>query len=47
MQAPHKEFALIEDASHFVSFRHPEQFLRLMLTKVRPLVANGEQVAAP
>ncbi|MFI0813394.1 alpha/beta fold hydrolase [Streptomyces echinatus] len=46
VQAPHKEFALIEDASHFASFRHPEQFLRLMLTKVRPLVANQEQVAA-
>ncbi|WP_030277261.1 alpha/beta hydrolase [Streptomyces sp. NRRL B-24484] len=46
VQAPVKDFALIEDASHFASFRHPEQFLNLMLTKVRPLVTNQEQVAA-
>ncbi|MET9958566.1 alpha/beta hydrolase [Streptomyces sp. NPDC006326] len=38
VEAPVKEFALIEDASHFASFRRPDQFLHLMLTRVRPLV---------
>lgn len=38
--APIKGFALIEDASHFASFRHPDRFLDLMLTNVRPVVAN-------
>jgi len=36
--APHKDFALIEDASHFASFRHPDRFLELLLTKVRPVL---------
>ncbi|MFH8380237.1 alpha/beta fold hydrolase [Kitasatospora sp. NPDC018058] len=36
--APVKEFALIRNASHFASFRHPDQFLDLMLTKVRPAI---------
>ncbi|MFB6814048.1 alpha/beta fold hydrolase [Streptomyces sp. NPDC056347] len=36
VEAPVKDFALIPDASHFASFRHPETFLDLMLTKVRP-----------
>ncbi|MFI1911910.1 alpha/beta fold hydrolase [Nocardia sp. NPDC020380] len=35
--APHKEFVLIENASHFAVFRQPEQFLRLLRGKVRPL----------
>ncbi|MET8630995.1 alpha/beta hydrolase [Kitasatospora sp. NPDC004669] len=38
--APAKEFALIRDASHFSSFRHPDQFLDLMLTKVRPAITS-------
>jgi pimeloyl-ACP methyl ester carboxylesterase len=38
--APVKEFALIRDASHFAAFRHPDQFLDLMLTKVRPAITN-------
>ncbi|WEO96855.1 alpha/beta hydrolase [Streptomyces sp. FXJ1.172] len=42
--APVKDFALIREASHFASFRHPEQFLDLMLTKVRPVV-TGEGVS--
>ncbi|OKI25101.1 alpha/beta hydrolase [Streptomyces sp. CB03911] len=46
VRAPLKDFALIEGAGHFASFRHPEQFLHLMLTKVRPLVANQPQPAA-
>ncbi|MFG2566901.1 hypothetical protein ACGFR6_15830 [Streptomyces sp. NPDC048567] len=37
--APAKDFALIEDAGHFASFRHPDRFLELMLTRVRPTVA--------
>ncbi|MEV6050172.1 alpha/beta hydrolase [Streptomyces sp. NPDC052107] len=41
--APVKDFALIRGASHFGSFRHPDQFLDLMLTKVRPVV-TGEAV---
>ncbi|MFI5687530.1 hypothetical protein [Streptomyces sp. NPDC051636] len=38
--APVKDFALIEDASHFASFRHPERFLELMLGKVRPVLGK-------
>lgn len=38
--APVKDFALIEGASHFASFRYPERFLDLMLTKVRPVVTE-------
>ncbi|MFF4019432.1 alpha/beta fold hydrolase [Streptomyces sp. NPDC001843] len=38
--APVKEFALIEDASHFASFRHPDRFLELMLGKVRPALGK-------
>lgn len=45
VQAPVKDFALIRDASHFASFRHPEQFLDLMLTRVRPVVAPDGPVA--
>lgn len=41
--APVKDFALIREASHFASFRHPDQFLNLMLSKVRPVV-TGEAV---
>ncbi|AOR33732.1 proline iminopeptidase [Streptomyces fodineus] len=38
--APVKDFALIPEASHFASFRHPDQFLDLLLTKVRPVVTG-------
>ncbi|GAB2687403.1 alpha/beta fold hydrolase [Kitasatospora kifunensis] len=38
--APVKDFALIRGASHFASFRHPDQFLDLMLTKVRPAITS-------
>ncbi|MFI1764160.1 alpha/beta fold hydrolase [Streptomyces sp. NPDC020800] len=38
--APVKDFALIEGASHFASFRHPDRFLDLMLSRVRPVVAE-------
>ncbi|MFG2120702.1 alpha/beta fold hydrolase [Streptomyces sp. NPDC048710] len=42
--APVKDFALIREASHFASFRHPDQFLDLMLSKVRPVVTGGTAV---
>ncbi|MFI9051774.1 alpha/beta fold hydrolase [Streptomyces sp. NPDC053427] len=42
--APVKDFALIEDASHFASFRRPDRFLDLMLGTVRPAV-TGEPLA--
>ncbi|MFI6737270.1 alpha/beta fold hydrolase [Nonomuraea sp. NPDC050451] len=38
--APIKNFALIQDASHFASFRRPDRFLDLMLTKVRPALTS-------
>ncbi|MEV6583983.1 alpha/beta hydrolase [Streptomyces sp. NPDC051582] len=41
VEAPVKEFALIEDASHFAAFRHPDRFLHLLLTRVRPVVAGA------
>ncbi|MGW3202886.1 alpha/beta fold hydrolase [Streptomyces sp. NPDC001135] len=43
LTAPVKDFALIPEAGHFASFRHPDQFLNLLLTTVRPVVA-GEAV---
>ncbi|MEV6432679.1 alpha/beta hydrolase [Nocardia sp. NPDC051463] len=42
VHAPHKEFALITDATHFASFWQPAQFLELLLTRVRPRV-TGDQ----
>ncbi|GAA2246100.1 MULTISPECIES: alpha/beta fold hydrolase [Kitasatospora] len=45
VQAPVKDFALIRGAAHFASFRQPEQFLDLMLTKVRPVVTGRRSVA--
>lgn len=38
--APVKDFSLIRNASHFASFRHPDQFLDLMLTRVRPAITS-------
>ncbi|WP_328765516.1 alpha/beta fold hydrolase [Streptomyces sp. NBC_00272] len=46
VEAPVKEFALIEDASHFASFRHPDRFLELMLTRVRPVVVAAAGAGA-
>ncbi|AWS47736.1 alpha/beta fold hydrolase [Streptosporangium sp. 'caverna'] len=43
--APVKDFALIEDASHFAALRRPGHFLDLMLTKVRP-VATSEAIGS-
>jgi hypothetical protein len=39
-----KDFALIPDASHFASFRHPDRFLDLMLSRVRPVVTGDAAV---
>ena len=39
--APVKDFALITGASHFASFRRPDRFLDLMLTKVRPAITDS------
>ncbi|MFI5804319.1 alpha/beta fold hydrolase [Streptomyces sp. NPDC051561] len=44
--APVKEFAYIENASHFASFHRPDVFLDLLLTKVRPVVTAGRPLAA-
>ncbi|MEU5274841.1 alpha/beta hydrolase [Streptomyces asoensis] len=44
--APVKDFALIEHASHFAAFRHPDRFLDLLLTKVRPVIAGASGLAA-
>ncbi|RSS39632.1 alpha/beta hydrolase [Streptomyces sp. WAC07061] len=40
VEAPVKAFALIEDASHFAALRHPDRFLDLLLTHVRPAVTT-------
>ncbi|MFJ2899456.1 alpha/beta fold hydrolase [Streptomyces sp. NPDC087218] len=40
VEAPVKDFALIDDASHFASFRHPGAFLDLLLTRVRPAISH-------
>ncbi|WP_116209770.1 alpha/beta fold hydrolase [Streptomyces olivoreticuli] len=36
VHAPVKDFALIDDAGHFAAFKHPDRFLDLLLTRVRP-----------
>lgn len=40
VSAPRKEFVLLENATHFAVFRQPEQFLHLLLDKVRPLTVK-------
>ncbi|MFZ3498343.1 alpha/beta fold hydrolase [Streptomyces sp. 5.8] len=42
VEAPVKQFALIEDCSHFASFARPDRFLELLQTHVRPVV-TGER----
>jgi pimeloyl-ACP methyl ester carboxylesterase len=37
VQAPHKEFVLIERSGHLAAFTRPEQFLQELLLRVRPL----------
>ncbi|MFD7846010.1 alpha/beta fold hydrolase [Nocardia sp. NPDC059764] len=44
--APVKNFALIEDASHFAAFRRPDRFLDLLQTHVRPVITAHVTPAA-
>ncbi|MFE1560405.1 alpha/beta fold hydrolase [Streptomyces sp. NPDC058734] len=46
VDAPRKAFALIEDASHFAALRHPDRFLTLLLTHVRPAVTAAPAATA-
>jgi len=39
--APFKGMTLIRDAGHFAAFTQPEQFLRELLTRVRPLAIES------
>lgn len=45
MQAPVKEFTLIEDAGHFAAYQRPELFLGFLLTRVLPALAGVRQGA--
>ncbi|MER5488876.1 alpha/beta hydrolase [Streptomyces sp. NPDC002812] len=45
VEAPVKQFALIEDCSHFASFARPDRFLELLQTHVRPAL-TGEHRSA-
>ncbi|MFK0223237.1 alpha/beta fold hydrolase [Streptomyces vinaceus] len=47
VEAPVKEFALIEDVGHFAAFRHPDRFLHLLRTRVRPVVTDGSPSCRP
>lgn len=40
--APVKSMTLIRDAGHFAAFTQPEQFLKELLARVRPLVINPD-----
>lgn len=40
VDAPAKDFATIEGCSHFASFRNPDRFLELLLTRVLPVLAD-------
>ncbi|MCG7523249.1 alpha/beta hydrolase [Streptomyces sp. OfavH-34-F] len=44
VRAPVKEFALIEDCSHFAAFRRPDRFLELLLAHVRPVATTSKAV---
>ncbi|MFI0815269.1 alpha/beta fold hydrolase [Streptomyces sp. NPDC021098] len=41
VQAPVKEFTLIEDAGHFAAYKRPELFLDFLLTRVLPTVPSA------
>ncbi|MGW1326696.1 alpha/beta fold hydrolase [Streptomyces antibioticus] len=41
VQAPVKEFTLIEDAGHFAVYRRPDLFLDLLLTRVLPTLPDA------
>jgi len=40
--APQKKFVLIQNAGHLAAFCNPDQFLRELLTYVRPLVSDSK-----
>ncbi|MFI9568856.1 alpha/beta fold hydrolase [Streptomyces rishiriensis] len=41
VQAPVKEFTLIEGAGHFAAYRHPDVFLDVLRTRVLPALASS------
>ncbi|MFF4948213.1 alpha/beta fold hydrolase [Streptomyces chattanoogensis] len=47
VQAPVKEFTLIEDAGHFAAYKHPDRFLDFLQTRVRPALTHTGPDAAP
>ncbi|MGW6709515.1 alpha/beta fold hydrolase [Streptomyces sp. NPDC054956] len=46
VEAPVKHFAVIEECSHFASFRRPERFLELLLTHVAPAITTNPAPAS-
>ncbi|GHJ43453.1 proline iminopeptidase [Catellatospora sp. TT07R-123] len=46
LDAPHKEIALIEDASHFAAFTQPERFGEELVSRVLPVVRPRTGAAA-
>jgi pimeloyl-ACP methyl ester carboxylesterase len=47
ISAPTKQFALIHNAGHFAAFLKPDQFLRLLLQHVLPLIAQTPAASIP
>ncbi|MFI6676650.1 alpha/beta fold hydrolase [Kribbella sp. NPDC050470] len=45
IDAPHKEIALIEDASHFAAFTQPERFREALVNRVLPMIQSGDGTA--
>ncbi|MEU3709782.1 alpha/beta fold hydrolase [Streptomyces catenulae] len=45
VQAPVKEFTLIEDAGHFAAYRRPDLFLDVLRTRVLPTLGGDRQEA--
>jgi pimeloyl-ACP methyl ester carboxylesterase len=41
VSAPHKALVLIDGASHFCAFTHPEPFLAALRQHVLPVIASG------
>ena len=42
MQAPHKEFVAIPNAGHSAVLTQPDAFLRILVTRVRPIAIQNE-----
>jgi pimeloyl-ACP methyl ester carboxylesterase len=45
IEAPYKEFVLIEQAGHLACFARPEQFRQELLKRVRPLAFRADKLA--